>query len=187
MIKNSSEAYGWVSIALHWITAVTVVGLFALGLWMMSLDYYDTWYKKGPDLHRSIGVLLVLLVIFRLVWRLVNPKPADLPTHKKWEKVSAHIAHWLFYILIILMFPTGYFITTAEGQSLYVFDWFAIPSSITGVDLMADISGEIHEIIAFTIIGLAVVHALGALKHHFLDKDSTLKRMLGFSSKSTSE
>lgn len=183
MLKNSSSQYGWLSIAFHWVTAIGVFALFALGLWMMSLDYYDAWYKQGPDLHRSFGVLLILLVVVRLLWRIFTPQPKPLANHKPWERIGAHIAHGLLYGLLILMFPTGYLITTAEGQALDVFSWFSIPATITDINLLADKAGEAHEIIAFTIIGLAGVHALGALKHHFIDKDSTLKRMLGLSTK----
>lgn len=76
------------------------------------------------------------------------------------------------------MFITGYLIVTAGGRGLDVFDWFVIPS-VLEQDGLEDIAGEVHEIIAFIIIGLAAFHALGALKHHFIDKDETLRRMLG--------
>lgn len=178
-LKNSSTRFGAVSIAFHWIVAVGVIGLFALGLWIEDLDYTHPWYRTAPDLHRSIGVIVVALMIIRLVWRIRNVNPEDLKTHKAWEKIAAHWMHRILYLLVILMFPTGYLITTAKGQSLEVFTWFSIPATVTGIDNLEDIAGEIHEIVAFTVIGLVIIHALGALKHHFIDKDRTLKRMLG--------
>lgn len=66
-LKNTTKTYGWVAIVFHWVTALTVFGLFGLGLWMRSLDYYDPWYTQAPDLHRSIGVLLILFTLLRLV------------------------------------------------------------------------------------------------------------------------
>ena len=57
------------TIAIHWLSALTVIGLFGLGLWMVALDYYDTWYTRGPALHESVGILLLLLTLVRLVWR----------------------------------------------------------------------------------------------------------------------
>jgi len=146
---------------------------------MVDLDYYSEWYKTAPDWHRSIGVLLVGFIVLRLLWRWKNVTPAPLPEHAKWEKSAAHATHIILYILLLLMLPSGYLITTAEGQSLEVFNWFSLPATITNIDNLEDIAGEIHELLAYSIIALAVLHMLGALKHHFIDKDSTLKRMLG--------
>lgn len=179
MIRNTPDSYGWLAIVLHWSVAIVVVGLFGLGLWMMDLDYTSQWYQKAPHWHKSIGVILVAVMLLRLIWRSVNPSPKSLENHKRWEVVSAKVVHGAFYVLIFLMLPTGYFITTAKGNSLHVFDWFSIPAIVDDAEKLPDIAGEIHEYIAFTIIGLASIHALGALKHHFFDKDNTLKRMLG--------
>ena len=82
------------------------------------------------------------------------------------------------YGILFLMLPTGYLITTAKGQGLDVFNWISIPSLLNNIDNLENIAGDIHEILAFTLISIAGVHALAALKHHFIDKDSTLKRML---------
>ncbi len=181
--RNSEDTYGLMAVICHWLTAVTVIGLFALGLWMTSLSYYDPWYKQGPDLHRSIGILLTILVIWRLLWRVFNIHPSSIPGHKPWEKVVAKLTHLCFYLLLFTMFVSGYLITTAEGQALKVFNWFSIPASLTskdaGIDNLEDLAGIIHKVIAFVLIGLAIVHSFGALKHHFIDKDRTLVRMLG--------
>ena len=76
--KNSEDAYGWVAILLHWLVAVTIIGLFALGFWMVDLSYYDPWYRQGPDIHRSVGILLFMAMVLRLVWRLLSPPPRPL-------------------------------------------------------------------------------------------------------------
>ncbi len=178
-IKNSETHYGWLSIAFHWLTAVAVIGLYAAGLWMEDLDYTHPLYKTVPHLHKSFGVLLIVLVLCRLAWRLYSPPPRAMATHKAYEKVAAKVVHWLFYALILFMFPAGYFITTAQGQSLEVFSWFDIPATITGIDNLEDIAGEVHEIMAHLIILLVIFHAAGAVKHHVIDKDSTLVRMFG--------
>lgn len=74
MFRNSKLAYGIPAIVIHWISALVVIGLFAVGVWMVELTYYSTWYKTAPHLHKSIGILLLAATIFRLVWRLVNPR-----------------------------------------------------------------------------------------------------------------
>ncbi|STV85546.1 Cytochrome b561 homolog 2 [Klebsiella michiganensis] len=73
LIKNSNTAFGLISIALHWLTAVAVYAMFALGLWMVTLGYYDVWYHKAPDIHKGIGILLMMGLIIRLVWRVISP------------------------------------------------------------------------------------------------------------------
>lgn len=179
MLKNTERRYGLVAVLFHWCIALGVLGLFGLGLWMVDLTYYDSWYQKGPDLHRSIGVIIVGAMVLRLVWRWYNPPPSTLESHKKWEVLLAHMAHSLLYLLVISMFFSGYFITTAKGQGLEVFGLFSIPATITGINRMEDWSGWVHEISAYLIIFIVLLHALGALKHHFLDKDNTLLRMFG--------
>ena len=158
------------------ISAITIIGLFALGLWMRGLSYYDPWYKTGPDLHRSIGVFLALLIGARLVWRWMNPQPHD-PAHAKWERVAAAWTHRLFYLLLFALFVAGYLISTADGRSMDVFNLFSIPSVVKQAGL-EETAGKIHEYLAYTVIGLAVFHVAGALKHHLIDKDRTLLRML---------
>ncbi|RED50740.1 cytochrome b [Aestuariispira insulae] len=175
-LKNTKDQYGSVAKWMHWISALTIIGLFALGLWMRSLSYYDPWYKDGPDLHRSIGVVLAVLILARLVWRWMNPQPHD-PAHARWERVVASWTHGLFYVLLFALFIAGFLISTADGRSMDVFGLFSIPSVIKQAGLEKT-AGEIHEILAFTVIGLAVFHVIGALKHHVIDKDRTLLRML---------
>jgi Cytochrome B561 len=178
-LKNDSNSYGWLHVLLHWWTALAVVGLFALGLWMHDLDYYHEWYRTAPYIHKSVGVVLILTLIFRFYWRLNNGVPNSIETHKSWEKKLAKLMHWLFYGLIFSMFFSGYFITTAKGQSLEVLGFIAIPATLTGIENLEDIAGEIHELTAFSIIWLAVLHAVAAIKHHLVDKDRTLLRILG--------
>lgn len=179
MLKNTSESYGVLSRVVHWVSALTVLGLFALGLWMEDLDYYHDWYRTAPDIHRSVGVLLLILTAFRLVWYRVSSKPRALETHSRTIRIASVATHHVMILLLFAMFISGYLITTAQGDALYVFNWFSIPSTLNGIDNLEDIAGEVHELTAFTLIGLAALHAIGALKHHFIDKDVTLKRMLG--------
>ncbi|MBI5040488.1 MAG: cytochrome b [Gammaproteobacteria bacterium] len=185
MLKNTLAEYGWIAIALHWLVAVAAVGLFVLGLWMTGLEYYDAWYERGPDLHKGIGVLLFIAVTFRLVWRWSNPVPRPEPTHTAWEHRLAGIAHALLYILLFATMLAGYLISTADGRPIEVFDLFAVPATLSGLDNQEDIAGEIHELLAYMLIGLTILHTLAALKHHFIDRDRTLTRMLGCSDQST--
>lgn len=179
MLRNTPNRYGLVTVTLHWLMAVTVFGLFALGLWMSELDYYDAWYQRAPALHKGIGILLFLTLLLRIVWRAFNIKPQPEPGHAAWERRLAAIAHVLLYALLFAVMLAGYFISTADGRPIEVFGLFDVPATLSGGENQEDIAGEIHEFLAFTLIGLVALHAGAALKHHFIDHDNTLRRMFG--------
>ena len=177
--RNSNTQWGWVAIGIHWITVIAVISLFSLGLWMVELTYYDPWYKQAPFIHKSIGVLLFLLTLARLLWRYINITPVELNAHTAWEAYAARVSHALLYILLFSVMLSGYLISTADGREVEVFNLFSIPASLYGIEKQEDIAGEIHFALALVLISVSLIHALAAIKHHFFDKDSTLKRMIG--------
>ncbi|ABX50361.1 cytochrome b [Shewanella baltica] len=180
MFRNSKLAYGITAIVTHWLSAIVVIGLFAVGVWMVELTYYSAWYKTAPYLHKSVGILLLAVTLFRLLWRLVNPKPVPEANHKPWERQAAHIAHLAIYVLLLVIMCAGILISTAEGRGIMVFDWFELPGFGPFFENQADIAGDIHQYAAYSLIALVVIHAAGALKHHFIDKDATLLKMIKF-------
>ncbi|MCG8123100.1 MAG: cytochrome b [Candidatus Thiodiazotropha taylori] len=163
----------------RWLVAITVYSLFGLGLWMRSLGYYDAWYQLGPWWHKGIGVMLFVVLLFRLIWRLGNPRPDHLQTHKPYERKAAGWVHLLLYLMLFLLMLSGYLISTADGRPLEVFDWFAIPATLSGLDQQEDIAGKIHLYLAWSVVVVSALHLLAAFKHHFFDRDRTLLRMLG--------
>ena len=177
-LRNTSETYGWIGILLHWLTALLVFGLFGLGLYMTSLDYYHPWYRAAPFWHKGLGVVTLILVGFRLVWRLMNPTPISLSKHR-WEERLARGVHTLLYLLLLAIPVSGYLVSTADGRPLSVLEWFEIPSLSGPVQNLEDAAGALHYALAWTLIALVALHAAGALKHHFLDRDETLLRLLG--------
>ncbi|MBO1519589.1 cytochrome b [Oceanisphaera sp. DM8] len=162
---------------LHWLSALLVVGLFALGLWMRNLSYYDSLYQVLPFWHKSIGFLLLFLILLRLLTRILTPQPTPLASHKKWEQVLARGTHWLLYGLMFGLFISGYLVVTADNRPGTFFGWFDIPVLFSAIEQQEDLAGLVHEYCAWSLIGLSALHALAAIKHHFLDKDNTLKRM----------
>lgn len=91
-LRNSPSRYGFVSIVLHWGVALAVFGLFGLGLWMMGLDYYSPWRKDAPDLHKSIGLVLLGVMLLRVLWRFLSPPPPALPNHGKLTRLASKAA-----------------------------------------------------------------------------------------------
>lgn len=178
-LTNSEQRYGLVAVAMHWLVAAAVFGMFGLGLWMTGLTYYDPWYRLGPWWHKGIGTVLLALVLARLAWRAAGPRPAHLPGHRPWERRTAAVTHGLAYLLLLALPVSGYLISTADGRGLEVFDWFVVPALPAFVDNQEDVAGTVHLGLAWALIALAALHALGAFKHHFNDRDRTLLRMLG--------
>jgi len=162
---------------MHWLMALIIFGMFGLGLWMVEHNYYDSWYHDAPYLHKGIGMLLLLALIFRLVWRLINIRP-DL-MGEAWEQCIALLVHRTHYLLLFAITITGYLIPTAEGVGIDIFGLMSVPASFSFTKEDADMIGLLHRYIAWAVIGLASAHAAAALKHHFIDKDMTLLRMLG--------
>ena len=178
-IRNSAHGYGLVAISLHWLVAFVVIGLFALGIWMTDLTYYDDWYKRAPDLHKGVGILLFLAMLGRVVWRALNVTPDDEPGVGMLQRRIAHAAHLLLYLLLFALMASGYLISTADGRPIDVFGLFAVPAMVSNIPNLEDVAGKVHWYLALTLIGLAGLHALAALKHHFIDRDRTMKKMLG--------
>jgi cytochrome b561 len=179
MLRNTRDTYGAIAVTLHWLVAVAVVGLFVLGLWMVDLTYYDPWYRTAPAIHKGIGVLLFMTVALRLGWRTLGPRPSPLTSHSPLERHAAATAHVLLYILLFAVMLTGYLISTADGRPIDVFGLFQLPATVTDLPEQADIAGDLHLVLAITLVSVAGMHALAALKHHVIDRDRTLLRMLG--------
>lgn len=177
--RNTRTGYGLVAISLHWVVALSVIGLAILGLWMVDLSYYSPWYRSAPFWHKSIGLAVFAVMLFRLLWRCFNPRPAHLPNHSGWERSLAAVVHMLLYLLLLVIVLSGYLISTATGQGISFFGWFDVPALVSGLPAQADRAGSVHYWVAMAVLVLAGLHALGALKHHFIDRDDTLRRMLG--------
>ena len=178
MIKNTSDQYGWLAKFFHWLTLPVLILLFCLGLWMVELNYDENWYDEAPYFHEGLGVLFAILIMTRLGWRLYSQPPKLSASLLFLEKKLASATHRLLYLLCILLCITGYLIPTADGRALPVFDWFYIPSAGSFHFLQADIAGFLHHWVAWFTVCLVIIHSLAALKHHAINKDDTLKKIL---------
>ena len=176
--KNNKQQYGLISKGLHWLSALAVFVLFGLGYWMVDLDYYSEWYQRAPHWHESVGLLLLIVTLFRLVWRGIAIKSEAISSHSDLERKSSAIMAFALYFILLTVLASGYLITSADGKAIAVFDWFNVSAFILIAENQEDLAGEIHYYIAYTLIFMALIHGLAAIKHHFIDKDNTLKRMI---------
>lgn len=176
MWRNSESSFGLIQILLHWVTTFAVVGMFALGLVMVELGYYDPWYHRAPAIHKSVGLLLCGLLVIRVAWRLASSQP--LPLGERWLKSTAQCMHLLLYFVLFALLLSGYLIASADGRPVRVFDWFAVPALTLPLKDQEELAGDIHAVAAWTLIVLAALHATVALIHHFINRDASLRRML---------
>lgn len=192
-----TQRYTKIAILLHWLIALAIFGMFALGWYMSELpkdgpkqlafDLFDLgvyqWQlteEVSPrtfyfNLHKSLGVTLLALTFFRLFWRITHRPPAMLTTYKAWERKLATGAHHLLYLLMVAMPVSGLIMAV---NSKYGIKWFGL-DFMDGLDnsAMRDIFKEVHEVVGFLLLILIVLHIVGALKHKFVDKDKTMERM----------
>jgi len=170
------QAYHRIAKIIHWSSALLVFSLFALGYWMVDLSYYSEWYKIAPHWHKSIGFTLFTLTVFRVLYKnMSNSPPIE---GERWEQRVAKLAHLLIYLLLFTIFISGYMISTADGRGIEIFNWFTLPGFGSFIANQEDLAGEIHFYATYSLITLTLVHALAAFKHHFINKDNTLKKML---------
>ena len=175
-LKNSADAYGIIAKCFHWLIAIAIVCLLILGFVMTDLESSPDKFRLY-GIHKSIGALLLCAVFLRIFWRLINitPAMADLP---EWQKIAAHGAHYMLYVLMIAMPLSGWLMSSAAGFPVSVFGWFVLPDLVAPNNGLRLLLAQVHELLAYAIIALVSLHALAALKHHFIDKDNTLRRML---------
>lgn len=176
MLKNLSNQYGTLAKSFHWIVALAIIGMIPFGWYMGDME-------RGPEraemygLHKSIGITVLLLMIARVCWRIYNGKlPRDNPAHPKWERMLANTVHALLYVCALAMPLTGWGMSSAGGHDVF---WFGIPVPPL-VEPNRELGGlfsSIHSAAAWAVISLVSLHILGALKHHFVDKDGTILRM----------
>jgi cytochrome b561 len=176
-LKNTNERYGTVAIVLHWAMAALIIPLFIVGIYMTGLPYTDPWNTTLPHLHKGFGLIVFFLLIARTLWRLTSKRPrVEGPA---WERGVARAVHISFYILLFIITINGYLIPTADGSSIELFNWLEVPAILSGIDHQEDIAGRVHYIAAIILMILTALHILAAFKHHFIDKDSTLKNIFG--------
>ena len=178
LIKNTLSRFGLCSKLLHWLIAILILGLIWLGWYMVDLTYYDKWYNASLHYHKSLGILALALAIAKLGWYVYTPAPGPLADLQPWEKTGARLMHYLLWGMMLLIPVSGYLISTSAGKPIQLFNWFAIPAIVDVDEELRELAIDVHFYLAYTTLFLAAGHAGAALKHHFINRDDTLKRML---------
>ena len=173
------DRYSAVSLTLHWLIAALVVTQILLIVGHEATEGPAS--REFVNLHKSVGLTILVLTLARLGWRVANPAiplPQAMP---RWQKLLARATHVLFYVFLIAMPLVGWAASSAAGREILwfgLFEWPLLP--IGGGREFAGQLMDLHELAAKLLIALVVLHIVGALKHHFVDRDDVLRRMLPF-------
>lgn len=180
-MHTNAERYNKVAVFLHWAIALLIIGMIAVGLTMG--DYPIKYKFLAYNLHKSFGITILALSLFRLYWRLTHRAPALPPHMPAWEKLAAHVSHWGFYFLIIAMPLSGWIMVSADAKfptvffTLFELPQFPLPAAYD-TTYTHDMFEWLHYWLAIGTLGLLVLHVGAALKHHFINRDTVLRRML---------
>jgi cytochrome b561 len=173
---TSSTRYGGFAIALHWLLAVALVVSFILGLYMTGLPL-SMQRLKLYNWHKWAGISILALSFLRLFWRLGHRPPADLPM-PAWQAAAAHATHHLMYVLFFAVPLVGWAYTSAVGFPVVVFGVWPLPDFVPRDKALAEQLKPWHAWLAYLLAAATVAHVAAALKHHFIDRDGLLARML---------
>jgi len=173
--------YSTVAIALHWLLALVVVGMFVMGIYMADLPF-SPWRLKLFNWHKWIGVSFLLLSVLRLFWRMTHRPPA-LPAAvtqamPAWQTRAHHATHHLMYVLFFAVPLIGWAYSSAAGFPIVWFGQIALPDLLPADKALAELIKPLHELSALALMGLAALHVAAALKHQWIDRDGLLLRML---------
>ena len=168
--------------SLHALVGSAMVGMVSLGIYMSQMEEYSLY-----GLHKSLGVIVFIAALTRLVWRMREGWPTPVGAAEKTQQMVARAIHYVLLISTLLFPISGFMMSGAGGRGVYLFSFELFPKNIDAVtqkvapinESLAGLGHQMHGILTWIIVGALALHVLGALKHHFVDKDATLRRMFG--------
>jgi len=177
--RNTTRTWGTPTKALHWIIVILIIVQFFIASRAHSLP-------RSPALieawgwHKSIGMTVFMLAVIRLVWRWMNPVPDLTAETQRWERILARISHLLLYVLIFAVPLTGWMMSSAKNFPVSWFHLFQWPDLVSPDPSLSNYLENTHKVLVKVLVGVALLHAAGALKHHFIDRNNVLRRMWPF-------
>lgn len=173
-----AKSYSPIAKFLHWGVAICVLTIIPVGILMnMELPFSGPLY----NFHKSLGIVILLLMTWRILYRISAGAPAAEPTLAPWQKTASSAVHGLLYVTLLAMPILGYLANSAYGEhgtATPFFGLFNIPPAIAPNEALANTLFRIHKYLGFGVAGLAALHIAAALQHYFIIKDGVLQRML---------
>ncbi|MEZ5525501.1 MAG: cytochrome b [Pseudomonadales bacterium] len=182
-MKDTRNQLSGLSVVLHWGVGLAVIGMLALGIYMEETETHSLY-----GLHKSIGVVVLVAALARVLWRYLNRWPSALSEDGALLRFVAKLAHWVLLLGTVLMPLSGLVMSVAGGHSVPFFGLELIAGNPDPADptkalprneALAGFAHASHGIIANVVIAVLLLHIAGAFKHHLINKDGTLRRMLG--------
>ena len=173
--------YTRTAMTLHWLIALLIFVAFPLGIYMHELPLSPTKLKLF-SYHKWVGVTVFTLTFVRLLWRTTHQPPPLPSSITRWQQRASHVAHYLLYALLIAVPVSGWLMSSAKGVQTVWFGMLALPDLVSRDKALGELLNTVHKGMNITLLALVVVHVLAGLKHHFIDRDNVMSRML-FSNK----
>jgi cytochrome b561 len=174
---NQANRYTSTAIALHWLAALLIFSAFPLGLYVHEMALSPLKLKL-LSYHKWLGVTIFLLTVARIAWRATHTPPPLAATIPQWQQSIAHVLHLLLYILLLLIPLSGWLMSSAKGFPVVYLGLVQLPDLVDKDKLLGDLLAEVHKLLNFGLLALVGMHIGAALKHHFIERDDTLRRML---------
>jgi len=178
-MANSQTAYTKTAITLHWLIFALIACGFALGQYMVDLPL-SPMKLKYFSWHKWLGVTIFMFAVTRVTWRATHPVQLPPASGSAWQNAVAGAIHVLLYILIVTIPLSGWLHSSAAGVQTVYLGLIPLPDLVGKDKPLSEFLGKIHEILNDGLAVLVVTHAAAALKHHFVDRDAILRRMLPF-------
>ncbi len=178
---SARTRYTAVAIALHWLLALVILGMFSVGVYMTDLPFSPQRLKLY-NWHKWVGITFLALTVLRLLWRVTHRPPA-LPAvvtsaMPSWQMRAYHATHHLMYVLFFAVPLAGWAYSSAAGFPIVLFGQIPLPDLVGADKALAELIKPLHELTALALMGLAGLHLAAALKHHWVDRDGLLLRMM---------
>jgi cytochrome b561 len=174
---SKETTYGTTSRINHWIIAIAMIGMLGLGLYLEFGGMAREAKGSLRDIHKAIGVLVLVFGLWRVTWRLLKGFPAAASSMPAWQETASKVAHWVLLAGIVLMPLSGLLGSIFSGRDVSVFGFFTIPGQAE-IEWLQALSHGVHSWFGKALAAVVVIHVAAALKHHIVDKDATLVRML---------
>jgi cytochrome b561 len=169
--------YTTTAISLHWLLALLIVGSLGVGWYMVDLPM-SVQRLKLFNWHKWAGITILVLSAARLLWRLSHPAPALPSTMPAWQRTASHVSHGMMYVLFFAIPLVGWAYSSAAGFSIVWFGVIPLPDWVPRSRELAELLKPWHGWLAYALAAVVAVHIAAALKHHWIDKDQVMARML---------
>ena len=176
---SKSIDYTRTAVALHWLVAAGLAAALAVGFYMVDLPL-SPFKLQIYSWHKWAGVTIFLLVFVRLVWRLKHGAPESPANMPAWQQAVADYTHRALYVLMVAIPLTGWLMSSAKGFQTVYFGILPLPDLVDKNKELGHTLALVHEALNFTLVALVLAHAAAAVKHHFVNRDEVLARMLPF-------